>query len=198
MGQENCAGEEQTSKTSPGAESKAEKSKYGLRDWFENISIILVFGVSLGSWIWWINKSEQYDLTGISVPSDDPRGSYNGICDPVDFKCNVGDGITFITVPLAQISTRRRDDGKPFTSVLFSDTECENRDFNCLLLDCRHRLDGGRHRGESAEILVPTDEDLKIWSDYLERARDASSVKPVRVLPPGHSVKDQAESPTNK
>ncbi|TSC81229.1 MAG: hypothetical protein G01um101419_868 [Parcubacteria group bacterium Gr01-1014_19] len=166
-------------------------------DWTSYVAPIIIIAI-VGSWVWWINQPEQYDLVSASDQHSDVRGDYYGISDPIDFRCHVDDGVTVITVPLIKISTKIRDDGKMFTSVLFSDTDCDNGDINCIGLTCRERLDGGRHRGKSAEILVPTDADLKIWNDYLEKEKAANLVNPARVLPPGSQDVKQAEYQTSR
>lgn len=184
-------GEEQTTESTDVPKEKLFK-------WYDLI-ILSVIVTLLGSAIWWLNSSEEYNLVKADARfADEGKPSCRG---SIDFHCDISGDVTIITVLLSEVSVQKRDDGQNFTSVCFSDTDCVAQDLGdrCLNLRCARRGPEG-HLGKSAEILVPCDEDLIIWNNHLAELRkreSANHLRPARVLPQS-DTKSVVESASGK
>ncbi len=155
----------------------------------------------------WVNAPEIYPLLQCQDRLNKSSAVNFPSCVLCDFECIVGTSRIFITVPARAVTVRKRTDGQKMTTVVFSDVDCISHDWGDSV--CARLCEVGRHNGESAEVLVPEDEDVKIWEEYLalQSAKESAAnvpFEPGRVLPPDPAVtktspeSPSAESPINK
>ena len=145
---------------------------------------VLIFSAPVSWWVWWINQPEEYPISKFEHFIHEMGTS--SCHSEIYFHCiDECEKTMIVATPLDAVTVKARSDRRQITSVVFSDVD--------WTADSRVEF------GQSAEILVPANEDVAVWEEYLSGKRsevESKKILPRRVVP--DASPKPAEAPVSK